>query len=356
MNKRENLLSLLRRQGYCEVPFEFSLCKSLHNEYREKYGTKKPYADFFGFPWVPVGSLQLPEIDYKIFEKYFDPPLKPDASINCWGVGHEPSPTSMHMTYMRNPMRNMTTLEEIKSYPLPDYEHASAAHQKFAVESAKALGLASVGHMACTVWETSWYMRSMEEIMMDMMCEDEKATYIFEEVTKRAILNAQSFAKAGVDILYLGDDIGMQSTIMMSVEMYCKWLKPRLKRIIDSAKAIKPDIIVIYHSCGYVIPFIEHLIDAGIDVLNPIQSECMEFEEVHREYGERLSFHGTIGTQTVMPFGTPGEVRDAVWHNLDIAGKKGGLFPAPTHLLEPEVPWENILAYIEACKSYETGC
>ena len=188
--------------------------------------------------------------------------------------------------------------------------------------------------------------------MMDMVCADEKATYIFDEVTARAVINAESFARAGVDILYLGDDIGMQSTIMMSIDMYTEWLKPRLKRVIDAARAVNPDIIVFYHSCGFVTPFIEHLIEVGVDVLNPIQSECMDFEEIHREFGDRISFHGTIGTQKIMPFGTPEEVRETVWRNLDIAGGNGGLFPAPTHMLEPEVPWENVLAYVDACRSY----
>ena len=99
---------------------------------------------------------------------------------------------------------------------------------------------------------------------------------------------------------------------------------------------------------------IPHLIDAGVDVLNPIQSECMDFEEIYRKYGDRISFHGTIGTQTVMPFGTPEEVKAEVWKNLDIAGEKGGLMVAPTHMLEPEVPMENILAYVEACREYKT--
>ena len=98
--------------------------------------------------------------------------------------------------------------------------------------------------------------------------------------------------------------------------------------------------------------FIPDLIDCGIDVLNPIQSECMDFAKIYRTYGGKLSFHGTIGTQTTMPFGTPQEVKAQVWKNLNIAKKYGGLFVAPTHLLEPEVPWENIRAYAEACSAY----
>jgi uroporphyrinogen decarboxylase len=79
----------------------------------------------------------------------------------------------------------------------------------------------------------------------------------------------------------------------------------------------------------------------------------MDFHEIHEMYGDKLSFHGTIGTQTTMPFGSPEDVRKEVFRNLELAGDKGGLFVAPTHLLEPEVPWENIIAYVEACKEFK---
>lgn len=74
--------------------------------------------------------------------------------------------------------------------------------------------------------------------------------------------------------------------------------------------------------------------------------------KTHDRFGDRLSFHGTIGTQIVMPFGTPDDVRRAVSENLDIAGDHGGLFVCPTHVLEPEVPPENVLAYIRAYEDY----
>jgi uroporphyrinogen decarboxylase len=79
----------------------------------------------------------------------------------------------------------------------------------------------------------------------------------------------------------------------------------------------------------------------------------MDFREIHALFGDKISFHGTIGTQTTMPFGTPDDVRRAVFENLEIAGDKGGLLVAPTHLLEPEVPIENIISYIKACADFK---
>jgi uroporphyrinogen decarboxylase len=135
--------------------------------------------------------------------------------------------------------------------------------------------------------------------------------------------------------------------------LYCDWLKPRLKRVIDSARAINPDVIIFYHSCGYVKPFIPHFIEIGIDILNPVQPECMDFKELHSDFGDKITFSGGIGTQTTMPFGKPEDVRAQVFKQLTIAGDKGGLLVEPTHILEPEVSWENIEAYVKACADFK---
>lgn len=298
MTQRENLLALLRRQPYEFVPAEFMLCPSLIEDYRrEENQPEMPYEDYFQLPWRRVGDLVPDDTDLTRFEKYHEGRLN---------------------------------------------ERVQALHKR---------GIASVGNMQCTIWETSWYIRGMENLMMDMMTDEEMAAAILGRVAAMSTQRALLYANAGCDILFLGDDIGMQRSIMMSRELYNQWIQPRLKKLIAQVKAVRPDIIVFYHSCGFIEPLIDDLIDAGIDVLNPIQSECMDFGEIYAKYHDRLVFHGTIGTQTVMPFGTPEEVRAEVWKNLDIA-KEGGLFVAPTHLLEPEVPWQNIRAYVQACRDY----
>jgi uroporphyrinogen decarboxylase len=289
-------------------------------------------------------------------QKYFGgAAFEPGTTWDAWGIGHEPKKESMHMTRMLHPMENFSSLEEFQAYPYPVFDGENIAHLCAQVDALHARGLAATGNMACTIWETAWYMRGMEKLMMDMLDESELATYHLDRVTECAIIRATAFARAGVDHLHLGDDIGMQKTIMMSFDLYRTWLKPRLRRVIAAAKSAKPDIIVSYHSCGYVTPFIDDLIEAGIDVLNPIQPECMDFASIHAQYGDRLSFWGTLGTQTVFPFGSPAEVKEQVRRNLEIAGAQGGLLCAPSHLLEPEVPWENVLAYVEACAEFGKG-
>ena len=353
MNKRENLIALLKRQRFEEVPVEFSLTAHLCDEYAKKTGSidKYNYDEYFGMPWRNVADIAVQKNDGQ-YMRYYDN-FKEGTYIDVWGVAHQPgSEAAKHMTYMRCPLKGIDDVDEIKKYPFPQFQHGDASHQKEQVDTIHAQGLAAMGNMQMTVWEAAWYIRGMEDLMMDMMSGDPIADYIFDTVTEQAIIRAKSFAEAGVDMVFFGDDIGMQKTPMMSLDLYCEWIKPRMKKVIDAVRAINPDIIVFYHSCGFVTPFIEHLIEIGVDVLNPLQTECMDFEEIYREFGGKISFHGTIGTQSVMPFGTPEDVRREVFKNLDIAKEKGGLFAAPTHVLEPEVPWENIIAYVDACREY----
>ena len=353
LTPRENLLRLYRRQGYETAPVDFDLCPSRHAALAEHLG-REDFAEVFSFPYRYVPGLAVRGHEPETYTKYYSEGLKDGTRIDCWGVAHEPgSASSEHMTRMRHPLQSMESVAEMEAYEWPEFFVDPTWSMSDSVMDIQAGGYAATGPMVCTIWETAWYMRSMEALMMDMASEDEMAIYLLDRVTDAACKRASGFAAAGVDILHIGDDIGMQKTIMMSHDLYCAWLKPRLKRVIDSAKEINPNILVLYHSCGFIEPFINDLIETGVDILNPIQPECMDFSMIHAKYGDRLSFNGTIGTQTTMPFGTPEEVKELVRKNLDIAGEKGGLLCCPTHLIEPEVPLENILAYAETCKEYK---
>ena len=89
-----------------------------------------------------------------------------------------------------------------------------------------------------------------------------------------------------------------------------------------------------------------------MNVLNPVQPECMDPAKLKKLYGDQLAFWGTMGLQHTMPFGTPDDVRKEVKERIETVGKDGGLVISPTHVLAPEVPIENISAFVEAVKEY----
>jgi len=356
MNKRENLLSLLRREGYSYVPCEFQLSPPMINRYKEKTRSELHYMEYFDMPWRYVSDSFpfIPKEYVRTFGKYYDFDISRNCTVDVWGVYRgQGSDKTSHLFRTVHPLGRIESMEELLSYPFPKVDESRLDMIAGEAASIKKSGLATVGSVQCTIWETAWYLRGMSELLMDMVDEDEKAVYLLNKITEIAIERVKITAKAGVDILYLGDDVGTQRGLLMSEDMYTGWLKPLLKKVIDAARNINPDIIIIYHTCGYVKELIPHLIDAGIDVLNPVQPETMEFEEIHAAYGDKLSFCGTIGIQTTMAFGKVVDVREAVHKNLRIAGAKGGLLCSPAHVLEPDVPWENVLAYSEACKSFD---
>ncbi len=357
MTPRENTLSLYRRTGYQFMPVSFGMCPAVREKMAAALGDGVSPGDYYGYPEGFAGAgcpgprpAEREPVDWRSF---YAEKLAPDTSFNAYGVamegGHE---GTQHLRRMHHPLANATSLEELQAYPWPEWDWDDTGHMAEAVRNGQDKGLAVGGGMAMTIWETAWYIRDMTQLMMDMAMDDGKAVFILDKVTDDSARRAAAFAQAGVDIIQMGDDIGMQNTIMMAESMYREWLKPRLAKVIAAARAEKPDVLIHYHSCGYIEPYIPDLIEIGVDILNPVQPECTDFAKLHAEYGDRLSFNGTLGTQTTMPFGTPEDVRQVVFENLDTAGAKGGLGVCPTHLLEPEVPWANVEAYIRACRDY----
>ncbi|MBD3391134.1 MAG: hypothetical protein GF418_03670 [Chitinivibrionales bacterium] len=348
---RENILRTLRREGFDDVPVDFYFSPSQIEAFRKRFG-HDDYKAHLGVSQRDVCGALVPSFGdgHGLFGSET---LPPGTKFDEWGIGHSKgSDAAVHMTRMHHPLKGARSAEEIAAYPYPVVDGSAADRFAKAVAGHHARGFAAIGQMTCTVWERAWYLRSMEDLMMDMMTEDEKAAVLFDKVTDISCELAALYARAGVDILATGDDIGTQAGTMISVEMWEGWLKPRLAHVIAAARTVKPDVIVFYHSDGVVTPFIEGLIEIGVDVLNPIQPECMDFNEIHAAFGERLSFWGTLGTQQLLPFGSPDQVCEVVRDRIAACGEKGGLVLAPTHMVEPEVPWENISAIVDTAREY----
>jgi len=348
---REDLIRCLRRKGFNKVHVDYVLCDSQIADFQKRFG-HSDYETYFGL------SHRRLELDIKRNftdgRDLYPREILPGSTLfDEYGIGHSKgSELAFHMTRMHHPLKGANP-DEIMNYPYPSVEESKLAEFSKKVSSLHNRGLASFAFMQMTVWEASWYLRSMEELMIDMMTESESATILLDKITDFACAKAIAYASAGIDILSLGDDIGTQNSLMLDVDLWERWLQPRLEKVIRTAKSINPDILIFYHSCGHIIPFIDKLIASGVEILNPIQPECMEFNEVHDAFGTRVSFWGTIGTQQLLPYGTREEVHRVTLERLEKCGNQGGIVIGPTHLVEPEVPWENLIAIIEAVKEFE---
>ena len=185
---------------------------------------------------------------------------------------------------------------------------------------------------------------------MDFVEDSPFAEVLLDRITAKRVVQAERYATLGPDVIMFGDDVGTQRGMLMSPALWRRWLKPRLAQAIAAARAVRPEVLIAYHTDGDVTRIVPELIEIGVEVLNPVQPECMDPFALKRQYGDRLACWGVLGTQSVFPFGSPEEVRQAIRRLIAEVGNGGGLLLAPTHMVEPEVPWENIVAFVETVK------
>ncbi len=342
----------MRREEPDRVPMQFSLCPSQMKRFKEETGASSP-AEYFGFGMRGVGIGRTKrKTDFSVYTADFPE----GARIDEWGIGWIRTPSSYHFEHILHPLQKATTVKEIEEYPFPDVD-AGYRYEGLAarVSKLKEMGFAvSASAMAVggTVFWPPYKLRSMEQLLMDFMINPEMADVLLGAVTEKMAVMARRMAEADVDILNLADDLGTQLAPIIGLDTFRRFIKPGLAKVIDNARSVKHDILVFFHSDGHIQEFIPDLVEIGVDILNPIQPECMDPAEIKEKYGDHLAFWGTIGTQTTLPFGTKEDVRRVVKERMKTVGKGGGLLIAPTHLVEPEVPWENIMALVEAVEEF----
>ena len=347
MIPRERFLATIRREPADRVPKSADFTPKALQTFREQTGCDKP-AETFRYEMREVSFH--PTRQQTDFAPYLGD-LPEGSIVSEWGVGEVPAHL-YHLTQMVHPMRELTSVKQIESYPFPDYE-AAYRHTDLGerITAVHARGLATVSEWT-TIFEQSWYLRGMENLMLDLIDRPVFAEALLERVTSIVCFIVQRFAQAGIDLIRTGDDIGTQQGMMISPAMWRTWLKPCLARVIETAKSANPDVQILYDSDGNFDPVIPDLIEIGVDVLCPVQPECNDPAWLKREYGRHLSFWGSIGVQSTLPFGTPQQVREQVKERMETIGKEGGLVIAPSHVIPPETPWENVLAFFEAVEEF----
>lgn len=287
-----------------------------------------------------------PKPDYS---HYFEGVEQPEGStIRNDGVLVVPA-GYYHFTKMISPLRNATSMQDLENYPWPNVDgwtDEGAAEQTEALHDQGRVVGGFIGH----IFETSWQIRGMEEFLMDMAAQPDWAEFVLDRIADMQMKKAVAAARAGADWIRTGDDVATQNAMMMAPDQWRHYLKPRWAKIYAAVKEINPDIAVWYHSDGNVMDIIPDLIEIGVDILNPVQPECMDPEEIKRRFGDKLVIDGTIGTQTTMPFGSADDVRHMVKSRIEKLGYDGALILSPTHVLEPEVPLENIAAFLDTAR------
>ena len=197
------------------------------------------------------------------------------------------------------------------------------------------------------VWQRAALVRGWEDMFLDMAERPEWAHFlcrIFTDFYLEDYTRAAEITGGRIDLYLVISDLGSQHGPLISLGMFRQFVAPYLKEMVERIHRLGGRAM--FHSCGMVRPFILDLIRLGVDVLDPIQPTGpeMEPEGLKRDFGDRLSFHGGLDMQNLLPRATPAQVEAEARRYCEVAGAGGGYILAPAHLFQPDVPPENILA------------
>jgi uroporphyrinogen decarboxylase len=251
---------------------------------------------------------------------------------------------------------------EIKGHPLADvaaldrYQPPDPLRPELYLEAQRLLDnyrdeYFIVGVTVTTIWETAWALRGLEPMLMDLVVDPDLAERVLDIPYHYHLTAAKKLTEMGVDMIWIGDDVGTQNGMLINPALWRKFFKPRMANFIQSLKAINPQVKVAYHSDGNVLSIIPELIEIGLDVLNPIQPASMDPAMLKQKFGDNLCFWGSIDEQHTLPFGTPSDVETEVRHRLDTIGRDGGLIIGPTHHVQLDTPLENFWAMVNTVKN-----
>jgi len=200
--------------------------------------------------------------------------------------------------------------------------------------------------------QTQW-MRGLEQFMMDTILNSSLLEFMMDKIMEIQVEISRLLLEevgAYADIVLMGDDLSHQGGLSYSPQLYRRLFKPRHRKMVDFLKKRAAHAKILYHCCGGVEPLLRDLIEIGIDAINPVQVSAKGMGDTKRLkalYGRDLTFWGGIDTQSVLPFGTPEEVRKEVQRRIEDLGTDGGFVLGAVHNIRPEVKPENICALFE---------
>lgn len=278
--------------------------------------------------------------------------------VDHFGIGYRMPENGLYYDMVSHPLKNMDELEEMLDYVWPDpiAPHAVTGLREKAKKLHDENKYAIVGDITNSgIFEPSHFLRGFQNFLEDLLADEDICHFLLEHMLQYQCARwDQYLAEVGeyLDIIFFGDDLGTMQSLLMSPETYRRVVKPYQKRYFNYVKS-KTHAKVMYHTCGSVAKLIPDFIEIGVDILNPVQvnAKDMDTKRLKQEYGKDICFCGSVDTSTVLPHGTIDDVRAEVARRIDDLGPEG-LILNSVHVLQADVPPQNIVAMYRAAKEY----
>jgi uroporphyrinogen decarboxylase len=363
MNSRERVLRTFNKlEGLPDrPPIQFDLCRQLTDHFADKLGLPAEYAVSYyedltyrisanavrtamGSDCIVVGGT-VPE--------GFVPAAVPgtdNVTINEFGLKMKPTP--LYMEVVEAPLESASTVEEIEAYAFPDplapgrFSAAKSDIEKFGKD------FFVIGDCELSIFELAWHLTGMQNYMLAIAMEEEWISALNDRVEQWTLSLAESLVRLGVDAVWFGEDLGTQTSMLISPDMWRREFKPRYQRMIRQLRSINPDILMIIHSDGAVAPLVDDFIEIGFDIYNPVQPNVpgSDPRELQEKYGNRIAFFGGIDQQSLLPSGDITALKEEIRQRYGIMGARGNYLMAPAHIIQADTAPEMVEAMIQIIK------
>lgn len=362
MNSKERVRLALTRQGIPDrIPIQFDLCKSLIEYYSRRLrlhaGFSRSYYEdlsyrisaneirtHLGSDCVVVGGTTAAG---------FKPiPVEGEVTINEFGM--KMKPTQLYVEVVEPPLKNASSIKDIENYAFPDPQAQGRFDQARKEIDQFGADYFVIGDCELSLFELAWQLTGLEKHLMAIAMQEDWLDALYDKVEYWTTQIALNLAGLGVDALWFGEDLGSQTSILMSAEMWRRTFKPRYLRMFEQVRKVNQDVIFIMHSDGAVAPLLDDFIEMGIQVYNPVQPNVpgSDPKELKAKYGDSISFFGGIDQQELLPKGDPEAIRQEIQYRCEVLGANGGYLLAPAHILQADVTPETIQVMIEAVREF----
>lgn len=346
MTSKERVLTTIHHQEPDRVPFNYYGNQGIDQRLKDHFGKKD--------------ILEALEIDFRfVSAPYIGKPLhqnRSDIIVDEWGIQRRwmPHDYGGFWDYCGWPLRD-ADIEVIEAWAFPNPDNYDYASVRDSCNRYQGYCICSGGAGLPDIINGCGMLRTMEQVLLDLITDNEAGLRLIErrntilmEITRRTL----EAAGGKIDLLCLGEDLGTQRGPTISLELFRKHIRPRIKGFVDLARSfIIPTMI---HSCGSSSWAFDDFIEMGINVVETLQPEALNMSPryLKSHYGGRLAFHGCISTAGPLAYGTPADVVRNVRETLDIMMPGGGYILSPTHQVQDNTPTENVLALYDTGRTY----
>jgi uroporphyrinogen decarboxylase len=274
----------------------------------------------------------------------FPPRISADGRVrfDWWGAGHDATEEGYFIA-----MSPLADVPDLDAYPWPDPRAPDLMAQAERTIADTGDDAFVVPNLGFALFERAWSLRGFEGFLFDLAADPGYVGELLDRIIAIQLVLIERYLEAGVHGGYFGDDYGAQAGLLFSPATWRTIFKPRLARLF--APFVERDLPVLMHSDGQIAEIVPDLVEIGLTGLNPVQPEVLEHDWLRAHFGGRLAFYGGVSTQTVLPRGTPAEVRAAVADcRARLAPDGTGLILAPSHRLMTDIPMANVDALLEA--------